>query len=86
VLYFETSNNNLAYLLAQLCYISIDELDFEDYYESLCDVFSKEQLQKAMNIFELKDYFIDISFHQDYLNLLELYDNLAIKKQSIKAN
>ncbi|MCK5294205.1 MAG: hypothetical protein KAJ49_06090, partial [Arcobacteraceae bacterium] len=78
--YFETSSKANSYILAQLCHIQIDELDFEDYYKSLCDVFTKEKLEEAMNIFNIQEYFIDISFHQDYLNVLNLYDRLSIKK------
>ena len=86
VSYFEISKQPSAYLLAQLCHISINELNFNDYYQSLCDVFSLAELEKAMNIFNIEDDFIDISFHQDYLNILDLYDRLAVKKKTIKNN
>ena len=78
--YFETSKNPSSYLLVQLCHIAIDELDFEEFYQSLCDIFGLDELQKAMNIFNIEEYFIDTSFHQDYLNILDLYDRLAVKK------
>ncbi len=81
--YFELSSKNRSYILAQLCHIQIEELDFEDYYDSLCDVFTEEKLEEAMRIFNIDNYFIDISFHDDYLNIQNLYDRLAVKKQTI---
>jgi ribosomal protein S12 methylthiotransferase accessory factor len=84
IVYFEASNQKLSYLLAQLCHIFTNDLIYDHYYEALCEVFTKEDLEKAINIFNLNEYFIDISFHQDYLNMLELYDNLAIKKPTIQ--
>ena len=78
--YFELSSKKIAYILAQFCHIQINDLDFEDYYDSLCDIFTKEKLEEAMSIFNTDSYFIDISFHTDYLNIQNLYDRLALKK------
>ena len=84
--YFELSSKPTSYILAQFCHIEIDDLNFEDYYDSLCDVFTKEKLEEAMSIFNLENYFIDISFHDDYINMLSLYDRLALKKQIMLNN
>jgi ribosomal protein S12 methylthiotransferase accessory factor len=81
--YFELSSKEISYILAQLCYIQIEELNFEDYYDSLRDVFTQEKLEEALHIFNIDEYFIDISFHDDYLNIQNLYDRLALKKQAI---
>ena len=81
--YFESSSKKNAYILAQLCHMQIQELNFEDYYDSLCDVFTQEKLEEAMQIFNLDSYFIDVSYHDDYLNIQDLYDRLAVKKASI---
>ena len=83
--YFEISDNHLSYILAQFCHIELNDLDLDDYYKSMCDVFGKDNLEKAMEIFSLKIYFVDLTFHQDYTNIQNLYDRLAIKKQ-IKAD
>ncbi|MCD6172285.1 MAG: YcaO-like family protein [Sulfurimonas sp.] len=79
--YFESSSKSTSYILAQFCHIQIDDLDFDDYYDSLCDIFTQEKLEEAMNVFNGDSYFIDISFHDDYLNIFNLYDRLAVKKQ-----
>ncbi len=83
VSYFELSSKKISYILAQLCHIQINNLAFEDYYESLCDIFSLEMLEVAMSIFNINTYFIDISFCKEYLNIQALYDRLAIKKQTL---
>ncbi len=81
--YFELSSKKIANILAQLCYIEIEELDFEDYYQSLCDLFTQEKLEEAISIFNEESCFIDTSFHQDYLNIQDLYDRLALSKKAI---
>jgi len=80
---FEHSSKSLSYILAQFCYIEMQELDFEDYYESLCDVFTQEKLEEAMSIFNLDTYFIDTAFDDDYVNIQNLYDRLALKKKGV---
>ncbi len=80
VSYFELSSKDISYLLAQLCYIQINELDFEDYYDALCDVFTLEKLEEAMSIFNIETYFVDISYSDEYLNIQDLYDRLGGKK------
>lgn len=82
--YFESSSKDTSYILTQLCYIQIDELDFDDYYKSFCDIYTKEKLEVAMDIFTLNSYFIDVTFHSDYLNIQNLYDRLAIQKSKIR--
>ena len=82
LVYFELSSKDISYLLTQLCHIQINDLDFDDYYESLCDVFTKEKLELAMSIFSVNSYFIDTTFHDDYLNIQNLYDRLSIQKRA----
>ena len=81
LVYFELSSKDISDVLAQLCHIQIDELNFDDYYESLCDVFTKEKLEIAMAIFSINNHFIDTTFHDDYLNIQNLYDRLSIQKK-----
>jgi ribosomal protein S12 methylthiotransferase accessory factor len=81
--YFEESSKKTSYLLAQLCYIQLNDLNFQDYYQALCDVFTLEKLEEAMSIFKMNTYFIDITFDENYFNLQKLYDRLSIQKKSI---
>jgi ribosomal protein S12 methylthiotransferase accessory factor len=77
---FEESTQSLAYLLAQLTRMYIDEIPWEDYETALHNVFTKEKVALATQIFNGDADFINTTYHQDYLNILDLYDRLAIKK------
>jgi len=78
--YFEMSNKPLAFALAQLTRMYIDETSWEDYETALNNVFTKEKVELATQIFNGDSEFINVTYHQDYLNILDLYDKLAIKK------
>ena len=82
---FEMSTAPLSYLLAQLTRMYIDETPWEDYEEALNNVFTKEKVEQATKIFNGEEDFIKVDYHQDYLNILDLYDRLAIKKSKIKS-
>lgn len=77
---FEMSTQPLAYLLAQLTRMYVNETNWDDYEEALNNVFTKEKVEYAAKIFNGDEDFINVSYHQDYLNILDLYDRLAVKK------
>ena len=79
----EISNHPMGYILAQLCRIYEDELEWSEYEDALYNIFSKEKVDKAVTIFNGETNFIDINLHEDYNNILKLYDKLEIKKISI---
>ena len=80
--YLDMSTAPLAYLLAQLTRMYIDETSWEDHENALNNVFTKEKVDIATEIFNGDIDFTNITYHQDYLNILDLYDRLAIKKAS----
>ena len=43
-------------------------------------MFSKEKVDKAVAIFNGEENLIDTSFHENYNNILTLYDKLDSKK------
>ncbi|NQY25062.1 MAG: YcaO-like family protein [Campylobacteraceae bacterium] len=77
---FEMSSAPLAYLLAQLTRMYVNETSWEDYEEALNKVFTKEKVEEATRIFNGDEDFTSVTYHQDYLNILDLYDRLWIKK------
>jgi len=77
---FEMSSAPLAYLLAQLTRMYVNETSWEDYEEALNNVFTKEKVELATKIFNGDEDFTNVTYHQDYLNILDLYDRLWIKK------
>ena len=79
----EYLENKLGRVIVEIAKMQEKELDFDDYKEALYDIFSKEKVQKALNILDAKDTFIDIALHKDYINMLKLYDKLERKKSLI---
>ena len=77
---FEMSSAPLAYLLAQLTRMYVNETSWEDYEEALNKVFTKEKVEEATRIFNGDEDFTSVTYHQDYLNIPDLYDRLWIKK------
>lgn len=76
----EGSENRLEKALCELIRLSENKLIWEDYQEALCSVFSKELIQKALDILARKTYLIDTTLHSHYNNILAMYDRLTCKK------
>jgi len=77
---FEYSNNKLGSLIVELARMEELELDFSEYEEALYNIFTKEKVLKALKILDGDETFINITLHQDYQNMLGLYDKLEEKK------
>ena len=77
---FEYSDNKLGRLIVELARMEEFELDFSQYEEALYNVFTKEKVLKALSILDGDETFINVSLHQDYQNMLNLYDKLEKKK------
>ena len=80
----EYGTNKLGHLVVELARMQEMELDFEAYEEALHTLFSKEQVNKALGVLEGTDFLIDTTLHQDYNNMLTLYDKLERKKCKMK--
>ncbi|MGB3751038.1 MAG: YcaO-like family protein, partial [Arcobacteraceae bacterium] len=76
----EESTAPIAYLLAQLTRMYLDEKPWEEYETALNNVFTKEKVDLATQIFNGDVDFTNVTYHQNYLNILDLYDRLALKK------
>ena len=81
---FEYSENRLGRLIVELARMEELELDFSEYEEALYDVFTKEKVLKALEILDGDESFINVALHQDYKNMLHLYDKLEVKKCLMK--
>jgi ribosomal protein S12 methylthiotransferase accessory factor len=76
----EFSTDKMGHIVAELVRMGEAELPWEEYEEALFDVYGKEKIEKALRIIEGEEYMIDVTLHQDYHNMLKLYDRLEIKK------
>ena len=76
----EYGDNKLGHIIVELARMENLGKDFLEYEDGLNNIFTKEKVQKALNILNGDDFFVDITLHQDYKNILEMYDKLEIKK------
>ena len=81
---FEYSDNKLGRLIVELARMEELELDFSQYEEALYNIFTKEKVLKALMILDGDETFINVELHQDYHNMLNLYDKLEKKKSLMK--
>lgn len=82
----EYGKNPFGHLIAQLIRMQNDNLNWEDYEEALIDVYGEDKIQKAVNIIEQKEFLINRELHNDYNNMLNMFDKLEIKKQAFYNN
>ncbi|MCG3719323.1 YcaO-like family protein, partial [Aliarcobacter butzleri] len=82
----EFSDNKFGHLIAQLIRMENEELVWEDYEEALYNIYGEEKIQKALNIIQGKEFFINRTLHQDYHNMLNMYDKLETKKIAFYKN
>jgi ribosomal protein S12 methylthiotransferase accessory factor len=76
----EYGSNQLGHIIVELARMESLEKDLGEYEEGLNNVFTEEKVQKALRILDGDDFLIDVTLHQDYENMLEMYDKLEIKK------
>ncbi|WP_263831982.1 YcaO-like family protein [Sulfurospirillum oryzae] len=79
------SQNPMSKLLCEILSLREQELVWAEYESALWDIFGKEKVEHAVNILDGKAYFIDVSLHQHYVNMLDMYDRLEVKKTAIVA-
>ena len=79
----EFGSNRVGHIVAELIYMYEQELDFEEYKEGLFNIFSRQSVQRAVQILNKEEFLIDTSFHSDYNNVLEMYDRLEVKKRDM---
>ncbi|MFT5660909.1 MAG: ribosomal protein S12 methylthiotransferase accessory factor [Sulfurimonas sp.] len=76
----EYGDNKFGHIIVELARMEDLNINILDYEDGLNNIFTKEKVQKARNILSGNDFFLDVSLHQDYKNMLEMYDKLEVKK------
>lgn len=79
------SQNPMRKLLCEILSLKEQELVWAEYESALWDIFGKENVEHALNILDGKAYLIDVSLHRHYVNILDMYDRLDVKKAAIVA-
>lgn len=77
------SEKPLPRVLAELLQMTAHGLQFQDHADGMYAVFGHELVQRGCRILELEEYLIDVTLHDQYHEMLNLYDRLAVKKENI---
>ncbi|MDQ7061710.1 MAG: YcaO-like family protein [Sulfurimonas sp.] len=76
----EYGDYKLGLIVVELVKMEESELNFSHYEEGLYNIFGEENVKKALCILDGDEALIDVTLHQDYLNMLQMYDRLELKK------
>ncbi|MDD2780071.1 YcaO-like family protein [Sulfuricurvum sp.] len=80
VSYLEFSTNPMSVLVVELIQMAELGLEFSDYAQALRDLYTFERVEKAVAILSGEESFISTALHTHYLNMLDMYDRLEVKK------
>ncbi len=79
--YLEFSTKSLNVLVIELIKMAELGLEWDDYVQALNDLYTPERVERALAIVKGEETLVSTRLHRDYLNMLEMYDRLEIKKQ-----
>jgi len=79
----EFGTNAMGHIVAELIRMGEAECVWEEYEEALFNIYGREKIEQALQILEGEAFLIDVTLHQDYYNMLKMYDRLEIKKALI---
>lgn len=73
-------DNRLGNVVLELIKMDESGENFSEYKEALFDIFTKERVERAREILAGEEFLIDLTLHDNYYNMLEMYDKLGKKK------
>ena len=76
----EFGSNKMGHIVAELIRMGEAECVWEEYEEGLFAIYGEEKVQKALAILDGEEFLIDVTLHNDYHNMLKMYDRLEEKK------
>jgi len=79
----EFGANRVGHIVAELIRMDDDGFEFEDYKEGLFNIFTQARVERARRIVSNEEFLCDMTLHNDYYNMLAMYDRLALKKGSM---
>jgi ribosomal protein S12 methylthiotransferase accessory factor len=79
----EFTQNTLGHIIAELIRMDESRYNFKEYEEAFYNLFSQEKTKRARAILKSEEFLIDTTLHNDYLNILKMYDKLELKKRNM---
>ncbi|MFA5721607.1 MAG: hypothetical protein WC920_04955, partial [Aliarcobacter sp.] len=80
IFYLEQSNKAFNYTLAQVLRVYQDNQNFDDFKDAFVDIFTKNSIEKSLNIIDGKESLISLEFADAYKNILKLFDSKSQKR------
>lgn len=80
----EYGANKFGLVIVELAKMEELELEFSTYEEALYNIFGKEVIHKALSVLDGEALLTDVTLHKDYVNMLQMYDRLELKKEHNK--
>jgi len=79
----EFGSSKMGHIIAELIRMGESECVWDEYEEALFNIYGQERVERALRILEGEEFLIDVTLHQEYLNVLEMYDRLSHLKLSM---
>lgn len=79
----EFGTSKMGHIVAELIRMGEMECEWDEYEEALYNVYGKETITRALAILEGEEFLIDVTLHQDYHNMLKMFDRLEEKKKTL---
>lgn len=80
--YLEFGNSVMGNLIVELVRMEELGLDLNDYSHALYDLYTPSRVNKAIGIVTGEELLVSTALHGDYVNMLEMYDRLEVKKSA----
>jgi len=77
----ESGTDKTGHIVAELIHMSNGAFDWAEYSQALFNIFSEEKVMRAVAILNDEAPLVELTLHQDYHNMLEMYDRLEAKKE-----
>lgn len=81
----EFGTNKMGHIVAELIRMREAKCAWEEYEEAFFNIYGREKVEQALQILEGEAFLINVTLHQDYYNMLKMYDRLEGKKERILA-
>lgn len=78
----EFSEEKIGMVIVELLRMEMAQLVWQEYEQGLFAVFGREIVLRAKGIIANQEFLVDTTLHEDYRNMLALYDNIYPKKQT----
>ncbi|MDF1876875.1 YcaO-like family protein [Sulfurimonas sp. SAG-AH-194-L11] len=78
----EYGADKFGLVIVELAKMEESELEFSEYKEALYSVFGEDRVQKALRVLDGDALLCDVTLHEDYKKMLQMYDRLECKKRA----